>query len=455
QPPKKKGSSKKPPKVKTPPLIDGLTKDEMSKEQLEEHIVRLREELDREQEERNYFQLERDKIHTFGGIKERQVEVAVAEQRNSEKEIEEGARQHQVEIKVNKQKMKHLLCEHQNTISELKADALVSTDAVHADQERVEAELHEAMSDIMVDTQELDITDLVKELQLVCRPNIFSLHFYTVRYAEAKYDKNMELHLQELDNLMKKEVTEREDHWNRYSSNLAEDHREAVGKMNSLINTLVVDVTIKTEKEEMKDEIKVREKDLLHVLQDNKHLNECLSKANEEETPIKKKMVFPVKKVFFFFCCMCLYNLTCHIMLTDTEKLRLKELSDLKEDHEELKQIFSKLQMERDELYKTQYIRDVQQKGGLKDEQLENVLKGLTDVLEKTQAQIDSVLSASNVDQTALRGVMDQVEVCLNSLYCFLSDRSRLERRHIAACTDLLLHNEAKQRGVGVSIQVL
>nr|XP_020514490.1 dynein regulatory complex subunit 4-like isoform X1 [Labrus bergylta] len=438
-PPKKKGSSKKPPKVKTPPLIDGLTKDEMSKEQLEEHIVRLREELDREQEERNYFQLERDKIHTFGGIKERQVEVAVAEQRNSEKEIEEGARQHQVEIKVNKQKMKHLLCEHQNTISELKADALVSTDAVHADQERVEAELHEAMSDIMVDTQELDITDLVKELQLKHDEEMNQTKSRCekkLKDAEAKYDKNMELHLQELDNLMKKEVTEREDHWNRYSSNLAEDHREAVGKMNSLINTLVVDVTIKTEKEEMKDEIKVREKDLLHVLQDNKHLNECLSKANEEETPIKKKMVFPVKK-------------------NDSEKLRLKELSDLKEDHEELKQIFSKLQMERDELYKTQYIRDVQQKGGLKDEQLENVLKGLTDVLEKTQAQIDSVLSASNVDQTALRGVMDQVEENLDRSKNSLEDL-RHERALISkACTDLLLHNEAKQRGVGVSIQVL
>ncbi|XP_020514490.2 dynein regulatory complex subunit 4-like isoform X1 [Labrus bergylta] len=438
-PPKKKGSSKKPPKVKTPPLIDGLTKDEMSKEQLEEHIVRLREELDREQEERNYFQLERDKIHMFGGIKERQVEVAVAEQRNSEKEIEEGERQHQVEIKVNKQKMKHLLCEHQNTISELKADALVSTDAVHADQERVEAELHEAMSDIMVDTQELDITDLVKELQLKHDEEMNQTKSRCekkLKDAEAKYDKNMELHLQELDNLMKKEVTEREDHWNRYSSNLAEDHREAVGKMNSLINTLVVDVTIKTEKEEMKDEIKVREKDLLHVLQDNKHLNECLSKANEEETPIKKKMVFPVKK-------------------NDSEKLRLKELSDLKEDHEELKQIFSKLQMERDELYKTQYIRDVQQKGGLKDEQLENVLKGLTDVLEKTQAQIDSVLSASNVDQTALRGVMDQVEENLDRSKNSLEDL-RHERALISkACTDLLLHNEAKQRGVGVSIQVL
>lgn len=68
--------------------------------QLEEHIVRLREELDREREERNYFQLERDKIHTFWGITERQLEEATADQKNLEKDVEEDEGRHQVEIKV-------------------------------------------------------------------------------------------------------------------------------------------------------------------------------------------------------------------------------------------------------------------------------------------------------------------------------------------------------------------
>ena len=68
--------------------------------QLEEHIVRLREELDREREERNYFQLERDKIHTFWEITERQLEEAKAECKNLDKEIEDDEGCHQVEIKV-------------------------------------------------------------------------------------------------------------------------------------------------------------------------------------------------------------------------------------------------------------------------------------------------------------------------------------------------------------------
>lgn len=68
--------------------------------QLEEHIVRVREELDREREERNYFQLERDKIHSFWGITDRQLEEREAELKNLDKDLEDDERHHQVEIKV-------------------------------------------------------------------------------------------------------------------------------------------------------------------------------------------------------------------------------------------------------------------------------------------------------------------------------------------------------------------
>ncbi len=71
------------------------------------------------------------------------------------------------------------------------------------------------------------------------------------------------------------------------------------------------------------------------------------------------------------------------------------------------------LQLERDELYKTipQNIQQVQQKADMKSDVLENKLKALTESLETTQAQLCSVLSASNMDQTALTGVTNKIEV--------------------------------------------
>jgi len=68
--------------------------------QLEEHILRLREELDREREERNYFQLERDKVNTFWEITKRQLEEKKAELRNKDREMEDAEERHQIEIKV-------------------------------------------------------------------------------------------------------------------------------------------------------------------------------------------------------------------------------------------------------------------------------------------------------------------------------------------------------------------
>lgn len=68
--------------------------------QIEEHCARLKEEVDREREERSFFQLERDKVKTFWDITKRQLEESKATIRNKEREIEDAEERHQVEIKV-------------------------------------------------------------------------------------------------------------------------------------------------------------------------------------------------------------------------------------------------------------------------------------------------------------------------------------------------------------------
>jgi len=62
--------------------------------------MNLKDQLDREREERNYFQLERDKINTFWEITKRQLDESRSEVRNREREIEEAQEKHAVEIKV-------------------------------------------------------------------------------------------------------------------------------------------------------------------------------------------------------------------------------------------------------------------------------------------------------------------------------------------------------------------
>lgn len=64
--------------------------------------------------------------------------------------------------------MKHLLCEHQSAVSELKANNSVSVEALQKEQEQIEMTIHKKMRNVLVDTQELDIEHLVKDLELVC-----------------------------------------------------------------------------------------------------------------------------------------------------------------------------------------------------------------------------------------------------------------------------------------------
>merc|ERR1739848_828166 len=137
----KKGGKKGGPAAE-PVVIDGASVDDMPKEQLVDHINRFRVELDREREERNYFQLERDKISTFWEITRRQLEQSKAQLRNKDREMEDAEERHQVEIKVYKQKVKHLLYENQQNISEIRGEAaaqlrLQSTNHRTAEREMV------------------------------------------------------------------------------------------------------------------------------------------------------------------------------------------------------------------------------------------------------------------------------------------------------------------------------
>lgn len=72
----------------------------MSVEELNQKITTLEKEKNKEEEYRNYMQLERDKINAFWEITRKDLEDKKAELRNKDREMEEMEERHQVEIKV-------------------------------------------------------------------------------------------------------------------------------------------------------------------------------------------------------------------------------------------------------------------------------------------------------------------------------------------------------------------
>merc|ERR1739838_766568 len=128
----------------------------------------MREGLDREREERNYFQLERDKVNTFWEITKRQFDEKKAELRNKDREMEEAEERHQIEIKVYKQKVKHLLYEHQNNLDELKTESMIALKRAQEDNRNQELELRKDKRSLKVVNKEQEMAheDADKDLRI-------------------------------------------------------------------------------------------------------------------------------------------------------------------------------------------------------------------------------------------------------------------------------------------------
>lgn len=453
-PPKRKASTKSS-KGKTPTVVDGVSTEEMSKEQLEEHIVRLREELDREREERNYFQLERDKIHTFWEITKRHLEEKKSELRNREREMEVAEEQHQVEIKVYKQKVKHLLYEQQNSLSELKAEGVVSTKLLQKEHADLEKQLHKDLCNLKMDLkkQEMSSENVLKRLQLKHDEEITNLRndfARQVREIGSKYEKKMQKLRQEEELRRKTEIHEIEERKNSHISTLMKNHEKAFRDIKSYFNDIMhkdlnLITLLKEELKEMKKKEERRTKEMGEVLQKNKELIEAPQRAKEEVAELQKQLVNYEKDK------SALARARARLKVSD------KELRDLKWEHEVLEQRFTTVQLERDELYMkfTKAILEVQQKSGFKNLLLERKLTALNDTLEKKEAQLSEVLAASNLDPTALSVVTRKLEEVLDSKNHTIRDLQYEVARVCKTYNDLLRTSDAKLRGFGLPVEEL
>lgn len=459
-PPKKKSGKgkkkgKKSGKAKSPTVIDGISTEEMSKEQLEEHIQRLREELEREREERNYFQLERDKVNTFWEITKRQLEEKKAELRNKDREMEDSEERHQIEIKVYKQKVKHLIYEHQKNITEIKSQNVTALKLAQSEQAKSEKNLKKDKRGLTTQLKEEELSHetYIKNLKKTNDEEIFRLRADFERQAheiESKYEKKMRALRDELDLRRKTEIHEIEERKNGQIHDLMRNHEKAFSEIKNYynditINNLALINTLKEQVEEMRKEKERMEKQMNEIQNENRRMKEPLERVKEELAVLQKQLA----------------NYEKDKETLRMTKARLKVTEDefraLKWEHEVLEQRFEKTQMERDDLYKkfVKAIHEVQQKSNFKNFLLEKKLGALADTLEKKEAQLNEVLSASNLDPTALTVVTRKLEDVLDSKNSAIKDLQYELARVCKAHNDLLRTYEAKLTQFGIPTEEL
>ncbi|ORY36463.1 hypothetical protein BCR33DRAFT_855207 [Rhizoclosmatium globosum] len=384
-----------------------------SREDIENELKAAIEELAKEREERNYFQLERDKINSFWEISKNDLQEAKAELINKDRELEEQEEKHQVEIKVYKQKVKHLLYEYQNNVAHLQAD---SDRVLQLDQEQHAASEQQLKRDkraLKLELKELELSheDLVK--QLTAKHDIETTKMRSdferrAKELHAKYEKKMKVVRDELELKRKNEIHEIEERKNSQINALMKNHDKAFTEIKNYynditLNNLALINSLKEQVEEMKKKEERNEKLMADITAENKRLSEPLMAALADCDTLKKQLQHYEKDK------MSLHN----------AKARLKVLEEkhkqLLWEHEVLEQRFAQVEKERNVLYEgfVDRIIGVQQKSGFKNLILEKKVETLKETLEKKDLQLNEILKATNLDPTALANLTRRLEEVL------------------------------------------
>ncbi|XP_060739684.1 dynein regulatory complex subunit 4-like [Tachysurus vachellii] len=347
KPPKKTGG--KSVKGKAMTEVNGPSTDNMSTKQLKEQIIQLREELEKERKERNYFQLERDKIHTFWEITKDQLEEKKAELRMKEIEMEEAEECHQAEIKLFNQKFKHLQYGQQTHITKPKAEEVIATKLQEKKQIDLENEVRRRTRGLTMYMQEqkLSYEYYINDLKLSHDNEITKLlskFEKKVQEIEAGYERKLKKQREEQDLKCKTECHEIIQRKTIHSNTLIKNHNKAFTDMKNYYNEVNrVNVehisSLQKQVEEMKKTENRLKREVAQVREQNKRLVEPLKKATEEASELKKQFAK--------------YNVNKAKLAEVTTSLKVveKELRNLKWEQVVLEEEFNRVQQERDELY--------------------------------------------------------------------------------------------------------
>jgi len=434
------------------PLGEG---EEMSEEQLKETISHLRSELDHEREERNYFQLERDKINTFWEITKKELEDRKAEIRNKDREMEELEERHQVEIKVYKQKVKHLLYEHQNNVAQLKEAGEMALKLQQEEHRQHEAESKRDKRSLKLELKELELAheDAIRELKQENDKNVTKLrqqYEREVKELQQKYEKKMKLLRDDLELRRKVEILEIEERKNNHINELMKKHEKAFGEIKNYYNDIThnnLDLirSLKEEVAEMKKKEISNEKLMFEIAQENKKLSEPLTRALKEVEKLRHELANYQKDK------MSLQNAKSRLHVLETQ------LRDLTWEHEVLEQRFHHVEKERDELFEKfeSTIYDVQQKSGFKNILLEKKLQAMNESLEKKESQLSEVIHAANLDPNMLGTVSRKLDDVLDAKNGAIKDLQYELARITKAHNDVIRVYESKLTEFGIPVEEL
>ncbi|KXJ74277.1 hypothetical protein RP20_CCG013982 [Aedes albopictus] len=424
----------------------------MSREQLEQFALRLRNEMEREREERNFFQLERDKLRTFWEITRKQLEEAKAVIRNKERDVEVAQELADQDTKNVMQEMKHLQYEHQSHIGELKAEMMTQLKMAQEDHSLQERELLNDKRDLRrllrekEENSELEVQQLkLKHSELLSQERA---KFKEEIDAMTKlFEQRLQSYKEETEVRHEMELSEVEERKNGQISELIQTNENAYKEMKGYYNDITLNnlALINSMKEQM-EELRIQsDKDLKNnseVMAENRRLVEPLKQSQSELVELRKKLQYYDRD-----------KATLNRVKTRLGATQ-KQLSSLKLESDVLQMRCEKLVEERDQLKNMfeKSILELQQKSGLKNSLLERKLEYIEKQTEQREAILGEVLSLAGIEPQSL-------SIRIEKLLVQKNDKIQDLRYELARVSkmydDLLSMMEAKLAKYGITLKDL
>ena len=432
-PPKtQKGKSGKGEGEAAPPSMAEL---EAEQENLAKQLQDVTDALEKAKKLRNYFQTERDRVNKFWEISKKKLECSKYELRNSDREIEEMEEKHQVEMKVYKQKVRHLLYEHKVQLQELQERSeqqLVDCEKSHTS---TVVKLKDQKRDLVANHREHQnghVEDINNERNMA-RSMLSTQQTHHDKFIydmQSKYEEKLELLRAELELRRRAETHEIEERKNEHIKELVLKHEAAFHEIKDYYNDITsnnLDL-IKSLKEEvanMKKNENYNIKLMYEIAQENKKLKDPLHKAEKEVESLRHQLANYEKDK------MSLKNAKSRLSVLESQYAQLEE------DHEKKKKQFCTTQEEKDQLVDRfkESLEAMQEHANRRNSTVDEKLQKLKDDVKSKDTHLAGALQAASLEPVALdivtRKLEDMLETKNRAIVDLHFELSKVQQQHV------------------------
>lgn len=379
--------------------------------------------LAKAQELRNYFQVERDKVNGFWSVTKEEVEANRYALLNAEAELEEKERAHQVEMKVYKQKVRHLLYEHKMKVKQCLEESEQQLREAEEHHVRRMGDISSQMShfdrqaDAAAENHEMKVEELRDSHRYMLSVTKIQKQEKDLARQQALYDAKLKALHDELELRRRAEIHEIEERKNEHINALIQQHEAKFQEMKTYYNqitsnNLEIIQSLKEEIVRMKKNDEQNETLMYDIEHENQNLLVPLEEAQRDVAELQQKL----KQ----------HEQDKRSLGMTRAKLRslTEEIWRLREEHEALEKRYAKVHQEREEL-KTKFESALRQAMEVVEERNEVMQQKLIEshaLVEERDAQLDGVLKALNLEPTALDLIASEVDSTLQKKNQLIKD---------------------------------